>query len=336
MDQGVAVRDIIIIGAGPGGLSAAKLLKDSGLSPLLVEQGPVGNSWIRRPESMRLLSHRDWTSLPGLPITSLDYYPSKAEFLNYLLTYQKVFNLEVNTFEKVMAVRRKGDSWAVETIETLTGLQRNYIAKYVVVATGIFDNPVKLNIEGEDLPHVQHHYSSAYYYAGKNVTIVGGGNSAVEAALDLINVGINVSIMIKEEKFRFHSETKDLDDIREGSESRFKEMIGEKRINALVGCHINKITREKVYYTSQGQKWSLPSDFVLILVGYCVDYNLIRKIGLGVAEDGTLIHDPETLETTQRGIYAVGPLVGGKYIHKFRDHGLKILKSIAREKARAD
>lgn len=331
-----SVRDAIIIGAGPSGLSAAKLLKDNGFSPLIIEKGQIGNSWIMRPETMRLLSNREWTNLPGFPIASLDYYPTRGEFLIYLLTYKKAFNLEVNAFEKVTAVKKKGDLWAVDTFATLSGLKRSYLAKFVVLAMGVFDNPNRLNIEGDELPHVHYHYSSPYYYAGKNVAIVGGGNSAVEAALDLINVGSNVTIIIKDEKFHFFTETKNLDDIREVFESKFKQMIELKTIAVLANCQIKRITTERVYYTSQGRNWSLPSDFVLIFIGYSIGHELIKEIGLDLAEDGTLVHDPETLETSQRSIYAVGPLVAGRYIHKYREHGLKLIKGMNRHKMVTD
>src|SRR4051794_38414348 len=202
----MSVRDLIIIGAGPSGLSAAIAAKKRGLDYVVVEQGVLVNSIYRFPPQMVFFTTPELLEIGGLPFVSPYEKPTRAEALRYYRRVVEAFDLQIAFEETVLSIDRDTDhptddagapDSALLAIETRSarGVRRVRHAKHVVLAIGYYDLPNFLNVPGENLPHVHHYYSEPHPYYRQRVVIVGGGNSAAESALELFRAGAHVTMV---------------------------------------------------------------------------------------------------------------------------------------------
>ncbi|HMJ83052.1 MAG TPA: NAD(P)-binding domain-containing protein, partial [Vicinamibacterales bacterium] len=178
----MSVRDLLIIGAGPSGLAAAIAAKQHGLDYQVLEQGVLVNSIFRFPPQMVFFTTPELLEIGGLPFVSPYDKPTRAEALTY---YRKVvdrFDLSIAFEERVLQVARDAAEQVFE-VETRSskGVRRVRLARAVIFAVGYYDHPVRLGIEGEDLPHVSHYFADPHLHYRQRVVVVGGGNSAAEA-----------------------------------------------------------------------------------------------------------------------------------------------------------
>jgi bacillithiol disulfide reductase len=215
----MSVRDVIIIGAGPSGLSAAIAARQRDLDYLVLEQGVLVNSIFRFPPQMVFFTTPELLEIGGLPFVSPFDKPTRAEALKYYRKVVDMHDLRIVYQEKVLSVekeaggagqpggagrageaRRPGaetrddDVFAIES-ESANGVRRVRHARHVVMAIGYFDHPVTLGVPGEDLPHVHHYYGEPHPHYRQRVVIVGGGNSAAESALEMFRAGAHVTIV---------------------------------------------------------------------------------------------------------------------------------------------
>src|SRR5262249_27157646 len=189
-DHRMSVRDLIIVGAGPSGLSAAIAAKRRGLDYQVLEQGVLVNSIYRFPPHMVFFTTPELLEIGGLPFVSPYDKPTRAEALRYYRKVVDTYDLPIAFSEKVLAVNKEGDgrvgpSPEIFEIETRSskGVRRVRLARHVIFAIGYYDRPVMLGIPGEDLPHAHHYYADPHVHYRQRVIVVGGGNSAAEAAL---------------------------------------------------------------------------------------------------------------------------------------------------------
>src|SRR5581483_4591372 len=194
----MSVRDLIIVGAGPSGLSAAIAAKKRGLDYLVVEQGVLVNSIYRFPPQMVFFTTPELLEIGGLPFVSPYEKPTRVEALKYYRKVVDTYDLQISYGETVLSIEAESEAteptFALET-RSDHGVRRVRHARHVVLAIGYYDHPVMLGVPGEDLPHVQHFYDEPHPYYRQRVVVVGGGNSAAEASLEMFRAGAHVTLV---------------------------------------------------------------------------------------------------------------------------------------------
>ena len=184
--------DVVIVGAGPIGLACAIEAEKRHLSYRVVEKGCLINSIYHFPVNMRFFSTADRLELGNVPFISHSDKPTRSEALEYYRRVKQAWNLKINMYERVTAIKRQGDRYQV------VSAKNQYMARYVVIATGYYDNPNRMNIPGEDLAKVSHYFQEAHPYADQKLIVVGAGNSAVDVALECFRRGAEVTMVVHE------------------------------------------------------------------------------------------------------------------------------------------
>src|SRR5215510_11562635 len=182
--------DIAIIGAGPTGLATAIEAHRRGLKYLVFDKGCITNSILGFPSHMVFFTTPELLEIGGMPLVTEREKPSRNEALKYYRKVVQAFGLSVRQFEEVRSIQQTAPHRF--DVETARGV---YSANNIVLATGYYDNPNLLGIPGEDLPHVSHYYTEPFSFYDRDVVIVGGKNSAAEAALDLYRSGARVTLV---------------------------------------------------------------------------------------------------------------------------------------------
>ncbi len=315
--------DIVILGAGPAGLACAIEARKAGLHALVLEQGSVVDAIRRFPQNMVWFSTPELLSIGDVPFVISTVRPTRVDTLNY---YQKVvtyFNLDVRSHDPVTAVKRTGQQFEVLTVHGKT-----YQSPFVIVATGYFDHPNRLNVPGEDRPHVLHYYSEPHRYFGCDVVVVGGRNSAVEAALDLYRHGARVTLIHRQATFSPGVKYWILPDI----ENRIKA----QEIQVLFDSEVVEILERSVVVLTRDQRMEVAADFLFILVGFLPDSERLRSFGMALDPETLAPQcNPETLETTVPGLFVAGSVVAGRNTNKIfvengRLHSKAIVATITR------
>lgn len=290
--------DLAIVGAGPIGLETAILAKRAGLSYVVLEKGCVVNAIYNYPTYMTFFTTSERLEVGGHPLVTATDKPTRKEALDY---YRKVTaneGLNVRQYSAVTSLRREKEAFAL-VIEPDKNPAYTLRARKVAVATGYFDNPKYLGIAGEDLPTVSHYYTEAHPFWQRNVTIIGAGSSAADAALDLFKGGAKVTMVHRGEDFRHSLKYW----IRPNLENRVKEGSIVAHFNSVV----QEITPTEVIAVKGGETIRIPTDFTFALTGYYANSDLLREAGVMCREDDLSAElDPETFESNVRGLYVVG------------------------------
>jgi bacillithiol disulfide reductase len=332
----MAVRDVLIVGAGPSGLSAAIAAKQRGLDYQVLEQGTLVNSIYHFPPQMVFFTTPELLEIGGIPFVSPFEKPTRAEALKYYRKVVDTFDLRIMFEEKVVGVSAEPEEvdgstlFAVET-QSARGVRRVRHARHVVFAIGYYDHPNLLNIPGEDLPHVHHYYSEPHPHYRQRVVIVGGGNSAAEAALELYRSGAEVTLVHRASELKSTIKywvRPDIENrIKEGSvAARFNSCLKEIRATSIVIS-----TRKQSGETLEEE---IPADTVLLLTGYRADSQLLVEAGIELNDRDAPVYNPDTFETNVRGVFVAGGALAGIdtgtiFIENGRFHGEKIIDVIA-------
>jgi thioredoxin reductase (NADPH) len=298
--------DVILIGAGPIGLELAVALKKHGIEYLHFDAKQIGYtiSWFA-PQT-KFFSSNERIAIAGVPLDTPDQAKATREqYLAYLRTVAKQFELDVRTYEPVLGIDRVAGEFVVTT--NPRGGKRTYRGNRVVLCTGGTDHPRKLGIPGEDLPHVDHYFRDPHTYFGREVLIVGGKNSAVEAALRCHHAGARVSLSYRRDQLPAKS-------IKYWLLPEINHLMEAGRIKSYLPTQPLAIspTHVTLRQITTGQTFEVPADFVLALIGYEQDSTLFKLAGVQLVGDcGAPAYDDRTMETNVPGLYVAGTAVGG-------------------------
>ncbi len=323
--------DVIIVGAGPCGISAGVEAKRRGLKPLLIDKGCIVNSIYHFPTHMKFFSTPELLEVGGLPFVCYGDKPVRTEALKYYRAVVDKYDLKVNTYEKVTKIEKHSEGYRVTT--DYKGENRYYEAENIVIATGYYDNPNRLNIPGGDLPKVHHYFREGHPYSGLNVLVIGGKNSAVDAALELQQAGANVTMSYRRSSFS--------KSVKAWVKPLIESAINKEWIHMYWESYVRAIYEDSVLLEQNGRQFTIPNDVVFAMTGYRPDYQMLIDLGVKFdPETGAPIFNPETMETEIPGLYIAGVIAAGYdansiFIENGRFHGEKIAHSIEMKKKKA-
>lgn len=324
----VQTEDVIIIGAGPCGMSTAIELQERGINPLLIEKGNVVNSIYHYPTHQTFFSSSEKLEIGKVPFITEHKKPVRNQALAYYRAVSRRKELRVNTYERVMKVNQVKDGFEVCT-EKNSGEQFVYRANQIVIATGYYDQPNYMGVEGETLDKVNHYFKEAHPYFGKDVVIIGGKNSAVDAALELVKAEANVTVLYRGADYS--------QSVKPWILPQFTALVDKETVTMEFNAHVTKIDEEKVYYQVGDEEKEVVNDFVFAMTGYQPDHGFLKKMGVTIEEDtGRPTFNDETMETNVPGIYIAGVIAAGYnnneiFIENGRHHGGLIAQNITGE-----
>ena len=315
----------IIAGAGPIGLACAISAKRRGIDPLVIDAGAIADSIVRYPINMIFFTTPERLEIGGHPLVCAGAKATREEALKYYRGVVRAEGIRVQTYTKLISAHE---------VETRLG-RESITWEKLVLATGYFDHVNTLNVPGENLPHVRHYFDEAHLSSGQDVVVIGGKNSAVEAALQLFRAGARTTIL-----YRGATWPKSVKYwLRPDLENRIK--AGE--IQARLGSQVIEITeRDVVVRGALGNEERIPADRVYALIGFHPDFELFQRIGITYdPQSGRPEIKSDTLETSVPGVYVAGSVTAGTriseiFIENGRFDGEKIFGSPAeRQQARA-
>jgi thioredoxin reductase (NADPH) len=321
------VFDVIIIGAGPVGLATAIAAHQHGLSHVIIEKGALVNSLVHYPAGMVFFTTPELMEIGGLPFVSPNDKPSRLEALRYYRRVTETYGLDVRFDEPVTNLIRESDGTFVVTSKPAHAEPLVRRAKSVVLATGAYDIPNPLGVPGEDLPHVSHFFREPHTGFRRDVVVVGGKNSAAEAALELYRAGARVALV--------HHGTEMSDSIKYWVKPDIDNRIKEGTIHAHFQSRVTTITPTHVTVEGPDGVRQLPADQVYLMTGYRAETTLLTSVGAAVdAPIHAPVFDETTFETTVPYLFVVGACVAGKqsgkiFIENGRFHGAVAIATIA-------
>ncbi|HEV7398614.1 MAG TPA: NAD(P)-binding domain-containing protein [Pyrinomonadaceae bacterium] len=319
--------DLLIIGAGPAGLSAAYAATQQGLDYLVLEKGTIANTIRRYPVGRSLFSTPNELEMIEGTLKPVREKPTREELLSHYIQFVLANDLKINTPEEVIRAEREGDGFRVRSNCA------EYQARRLLFAIGAMDHPRHLNIPGEDLPKVHHRFVEPYAYVRKEALVVGGGNSAAEAALFLSEEGARTTMAIWREDW-------ENTDPKAGAMKHWVRLplereVKEGRLRVILYKQIDEIFKDKVRLTTEsGESLTIPNDVVFVLVGSDADLTLLKELGVET-RSGKLtevpVYNEETFETNVPGVFVVGHFTNARHIKAAIDVPKRIIPLIARD-----
>lgn len=290
---------VIIIGAGPIGLACGIEAQKRNIDYLIIEKGCLVNSLFHYPTNMIFFSTSDRLEIGDVPFVSHGDKPTRRESLEYYRRVSDAWKLRINTYEKVETIEKSGDGFTVITKKEI------YLANKIIIATGFYDYPNMLNILGEDKSKVKHYFDEAHPYAYLKLVVVGGGNSAVDVALETFRRGSEVTVVIRESALK--------ESIKYWVRPDIENRIKEGSIKACFNSQLTEIRDDEVDIKTPDGKFTIKNDFVFAMTGYHPDYTFLEKAGIKISEDEKQIpsFDENTFETNIPGMYLAGVVCGG-------------------------
>ncbi|MBT2161932.1 YpdA family putative bacillithiol disulfide reductase [Zobellia barbeyronii] len=316
---------VVIIGGGPIGIACGLEAQKKGLSYVILEKGPIVNSLFNYPQNMQFFSSSEKLEIDEIPFISTEAKPKRNEALEYYRRIVTSNKLNIRLFEKVKKVEK------VENGFSIVSEKNNYTADKVIVSTGFYDLPNKLNIPGEDLPKIAHYYNDPHFYANQKLAVVGASNSAIDAALECYRKGAEVTLIIRGHevgpRVKYWVRPDIINRIEEGS------------IKVYYNSKLKEVRQSGIIIDTPEGTVSLENDFVLALTGYMPNFEFLTNMGVKLSDDEKKLpqYNPETMETNVAGIYLAGVICGGMETHKWfiensRIHAKIIISSILEEK----
>lgn len=303
--------DLLIIGAGPAGISAAWEAKKAGLDYLVIEKGLIGNTIYNYPVGLTVFSTPDELEFREGDLDPAREKPTREELLSYYVRFVIENDLNIRTEETVLSVER-----SAETSFNVRTDKAEYVTANVLFASGAMDHPRKLDVKGEELPKVSHHFRETYPWVRKDALVIGGGNSAGEAALFLADEGANTTLAI----FRDDWENTDPKQgcIKYWVKDPLEKQVEKRCLSLFFLGSVEEIKDESVVLRDEdGNICELPNDVVFILIGSDADLSLLKSLGVETSQGkyGEVpVYEEETFETNVPGIYVAGHFTSHRHI----------------------
>lgn len=312
---------VVIIGSGPIGLAVSIELKKKGIPSIIIERETLVHSIFNYPTKMTFFSTSDKLEIGNIPFISHGPKPTRSEALEYYRRAAEHYKLNVKLYEEVTNVTGKDGSFIVTTDKS------TYKASKVVLATGFYGRENRMNIPGEDLPKVTHYYDEPHRYTWQKVLVVGGGNSAADAALETWHCNADVSILVKYDTLK--------PSIKYWIKPDIENRIKEGSIKGYFNSKLLAIRDKEVDIETPDGLITIPNDFVLAMTGYQPHFDLMEKFGIELTTDGVKmpVYNIDTLETNRKGLYVAGVVCGGMdtsrlFIENSRIHAEQIAQHI--------
>ena len=303
--------DLLIIGAGPAGLSAAYAAAQEGLRYLVIEKGTIADTIRLYPVGRTLFSTPNELEMHEGALKPCRDKPTREELLSHYIHFVLDHDLKINTEEEVVDIKRLG------TEEFLVHTNKNdYRTARILFAIGAMAHPRRLNIPGENLAKVHHLFIEPYAYIRKDALVVGGGNSAAEAALFLSEEGARTTLAIWREDWENRDPKAGA--MKHWVRTPLDREVAAGRLRVVLYKDVISITEREVTLTTEdGESLTIPNDVVFVLVGSDADLTLLKKLGVKT-EPGKLteipVYDPKTFETNVRGVYVAGHFTHARHI----------------------
>ena len=316
--------DVIIIGAGPIGIACGIEAKKRGLDYLVLDKGPLVNSLYRYPLNMTFFSTAEKLEIGDVPFISHGNKPTRTEALEYYRRVVKQWGINLKLYTPVEGIKKSSDHFEV------VAKGKKYKSKNIVIATGFYDLPYRLNVPGEELPKVLHYYKEAHPFFNMDIAVVGAANSAVDVALETQRKGAkSVTMIIREseigENVKYWVRPDILNRIKEGS------------IKAYFNSNIIEITEKNIKFKSEGKEVVIENDFVLAMTGYQPNFNMLKNVGVKFKQDAfkTPYYDSKNMQSNVEGVFLAGVVCGGLktnkwFIENSREHAPLIMDYISK------
>ncbi|MFZ8102431.1 bacillithiol disulfide reductase YpdA, partial [Staphylococcus arlettae] len=278
------------------------------------------------PTHQTFFSSSDKLSIGDIPFIVEESKPRRNQALVYYREVVKHHQLNINPFEEVLTVKKINNRFTITTTKDV------YQCRFLTVATGYYGQHNQLEVEGAELPKVKHYFKEAHPYFGQNVVIIGGKNSAVDAALELEKAGAHVTVLYRGQDYP--------NAIKPWILPNFESLVRNEKINMVFNAQVTKITETSVQYENDGHTYEIPNDYVFAMIGYHPDYTFLQSIGIDINtnEFGTApVYNKETFETNVVNCFIAGVIAAGNdantiFIENGKYHGGIITQSILTKK----
>lgn len=313
-------HDVVIVGAGPIGIELGVELKRRGIEFAMVEAGAIGSTMQWWAPGTRFYSSPERIAIAGVPlVTAGQEKATREEYLAYLRTVVGTFELDIETYTRVVGARVVDGGFEIETRRSSHGvggpaeLRPDPLADHtsidkrrarrLVLAIGDMHRPRMLEVEGEGLPNVSHFLDDPHAYFGGRVLIVGGKNSAVEAAIRCRRIGCDVSVSYR--GCRFDRERIKYWLLPEIEWLIRKDLVHFHPETELARCTSDGAVLRRIDPTRT--EFLVSADHVLLLTGYVQDSSLFGQLGVELIGPNRKprIHC-DTMETNVSGVYVIG------------------------------
>jgi thioredoxin reductase (NADPH) len=296
--------DLLIVGAGPIGIACGLEAKKNDLNYIIIEKGSVANSILHYPAGMTFFSTAEKIEIDNIPLVTSNSKPSRDEYAEYLIKIVDKNKLNIKLFEKIIDIKKDENGRLI-----FTSNKNTYSTKYGILAIGFFDFPNLLEIEYKYSDKIKHYFDDARAYAFCKTAVIGGGNSATQAALELNRFKSQTTIIVRKNDFD--------DSVKYWIKPDIQNRIKDGEIKAYFNSKIISVEKNFIVINDGIKDIVIENDFVFALIGYRPDFDLLRKAGIYVSEKGEIFYNGANYETNVSNLYLAGVVCGGSDTNKW-------------------